>query len=638
MIANSHQLGIDAVISIGGDGSQKIALELFKKGMKIVGVPKTIDNDLSATEVTFGFDTALVTATDAVDKIHTTAESHHRIMVVEVMGRDAGWIALEAGIAGGAHVILIPEIPFTVQKICEHVALRESYGKRFTIIVVAEGIKLSNIWLCITDRSLLLLNDQQPIKAVVADLHDALAEMERGATVELPIGRRVAGPVGSPAPGQPADRVGEFVSSLDPTFRAQELSFAAAQVAANIDLAAAAEQRTWLERVLGHQPEGLVGAFAAAQQRAAAHVERHSVWLHNSLRGAIGLGLAVFVADESGVQHSFWVVLGMLSVLRSNALNTGQNIVRGMLGTVIGFIVGALVVEAVGTQTGVLWALLPLAILVAGIAPAAISFAAGQAAFTLTIVILFNIVQPSGWRVGLLRVEDVALGCAVSLAVGLLFWPRGAGAALGRALSEAYADSAHYLVSAVQYGVGRCDASTSSRPVPDVEAQRAAAAARRLDDTYRNYLAERGAKRLSMAEVSGLVTGVAGLRLAGDAVLDLWRREGAESGGDRGAARRELLAAGDRLDAWYDALAVSLVREADVPEPLARDDGADGRLVDAVRHDLHGEDGRASATAVRVIWTGDHLDAARRLQSGLVGPARTAVRRRALTRLGNWRF
>ena len=146
VIANSRQLGIDAVISIGGDGSQKIALELFKKGMNIVGVPKTIDNDLSATEVTFGFDTALVTATDAVDKIHTTAESHHRIMVVEVMGRDAGWIALEAGIAGGAHVILIPEIPFTIEKICEHVARRESYGKRFTIIVVAEGIKMPVEW------------------------------------------------------------------------------------------------------------------------------------------------------------------------------------------------------------------------------------------------------------------------------------------------------------------------------------------------------------------------------------------------------------------------------------------------------------------------------------------------------------
>ena len=142
IIDNAKKLGIDAIITIGGDGSQTIAQELFKKGVNIVGVPKTIDNDLSATEVTFGFDTALTTATDAIDKIHTTAESHHRIMVVEVMGRDAGWIALEAGIAGGAHVILIPEIAFTIENIAEYVAQRESFGKHFTIIVVAEGIQL----------------------------------------------------------------------------------------------------------------------------------------------------------------------------------------------------------------------------------------------------------------------------------------------------------------------------------------------------------------------------------------------------------------------------------------------------------------------------------------------------------------
>ena len=142
VIGNSRTLGIDALISIGGDGSMKIAQELYLKGMKIVGVPKTIDNDLCATEVTFGFDTALHTATDAVDKIHTTAEAHHRVMLVEVMGRDAGWIALGAGIAGGAHMILIPEIPFSIQKICQHLELRERYGKRFTILVVAEGVKL----------------------------------------------------------------------------------------------------------------------------------------------------------------------------------------------------------------------------------------------------------------------------------------------------------------------------------------------------------------------------------------------------------------------------------------------------------------------------------------------------------------
>jgi ATP-dependent phosphofructokinase / diphosphate-dependent phosphofructokinase len=142
ILANAAKLGIDAVVTIGGDGSITIAQELFLKGMKIVGVPKTIDNDLSATELTFGFDTAVHTATDAVDKIHTTAESHHRVMVVEVMGRDAGWIAIASGMAGGAHIILIPEIAFTIEKICEYVKQREAFGKHFTIIVVAEGVKL----------------------------------------------------------------------------------------------------------------------------------------------------------------------------------------------------------------------------------------------------------------------------------------------------------------------------------------------------------------------------------------------------------------------------------------------------------------------------------------------------------------
>jgi len=141
VIENAKKAGIDALIAIGGDGSQKIALELFKKGLKLVGVPKTIDNDLDATDVTFGFDTALHTATDAIDKLHTTAESHHRVMVVEVMGRDAGWIALEAGIAGAAHVILLPEIPFSMQKVCDFIKKRSSAGKAFSIVVVAEGVK-----------------------------------------------------------------------------------------------------------------------------------------------------------------------------------------------------------------------------------------------------------------------------------------------------------------------------------------------------------------------------------------------------------------------------------------------------------------------------------------------------------------
>lgn len=133
--------GIEALIVIGGDGSLAIAKELHDQGLKVVGVPKTIDNDLSATDQTFGFDTALTTATEAIDKLHTTAESHHRVMVLEVMGRYAGWIALASGLAGGADVILIPEIPYNIDVVVDKINARNQEKKKFSIIVVAEGTK-----------------------------------------------------------------------------------------------------------------------------------------------------------------------------------------------------------------------------------------------------------------------------------------------------------------------------------------------------------------------------------------------------------------------------------------------------------------------------------------------------------------
>ncbi|HET9385718.1 MAG TPA: ATP-dependent 6-phosphofructokinase [Gemmatimonadales bacterium] len=131
--------GFDALIAIGGDGTLGIAHALCKKGLPIVGVPKTIDNDVQGTIATFGFDTAVATATDAIDKVHSTAESHERVMVVEVMGRHAGFIALNAGIAGSADVILIPEIPFDIDKVCNKIRSREAEGRHFSIVVVAEG-------------------------------------------------------------------------------------------------------------------------------------------------------------------------------------------------------------------------------------------------------------------------------------------------------------------------------------------------------------------------------------------------------------------------------------------------------------------------------------------------------------------
>ncbi len=141
VIANFHQLGLDALIAIGGDGSMRIAHGLAEKGLPVVGVPKTIDNDLEGTAATFGFDTAVTVATEAIGRLHSTAEAHERVFVVEVMGRYAGWIALYAGLAGGADVILIPEIPYDAAAVAKKVLDREASGRRFSIVVAAEGAK-----------------------------------------------------------------------------------------------------------------------------------------------------------------------------------------------------------------------------------------------------------------------------------------------------------------------------------------------------------------------------------------------------------------------------------------------------------------------------------------------------------------
>ncbi len=135
-----NEWDLDGLIVIGGDGSLTLALRFSKIGVPVIGIPKTIDNDLSATDVTFGFDTAAATATEAIDRLHTTAESHHRIMVLEVMGRNAGWIALQAGMAGGGDIILIPELPFDYEVIIEKIMQRRARGKKFSIVVAAEGV------------------------------------------------------------------------------------------------------------------------------------------------------------------------------------------------------------------------------------------------------------------------------------------------------------------------------------------------------------------------------------------------------------------------------------------------------------------------------------------------------------------
>ena len=162
------------------------------------------------------------------------------------------------------------------------------------------------------------------------------------------------------------------------------------------------------------------------------------MWFINSLRGALALGAAVAIADLSSVQHGFWVVLGTLSVLRTNAASTGSTALRALSGTVLGFLIGGALLVLIGAHSTALWLVLPVAVFVAAYAPGTAPFAVGQAAFTVVVAVLFNLLAPVGWRVGLLRIEDVAIGCAVSVFVGAMFWPRGVSAVVASDLADAF--------------------------------------------------------------------------------------------------------------------------------------------------------------------------------------------------------
>ncbi|MGH3393589.1 MAG: FUSC family protein [Streptosporangiaceae bacterium] len=275
----------------------------------------------------------------------------------------------------------------------------------------------------------------------------------------------------------------------------------------------AAERRRWLGRQ-GEAAGGGLPALTSVTGFFARHASIRSVWFRNALRGSVALAIAVAVADVSGVQHGFWVVLGTLSVLRTNAAATGATALRALAGTAIGFVVGAALLIGIGTGPAALWVALPCAVFVAGYAPGTTPFAVGQAAFTVTVVVVFNLLVPAGWRVGLLRIEDVAIGCGVSVVVGLLFWPRGASSLVGNDLADAFRRGSSYLAQAVDFALGLRTA------VPDT-AMAAVTAGIRLDEALRAYLTEQGTKRLDKHDLWGLVLSTTRLRLTAYSVASL---------------------------------------------------------------------------------------------------------------------
>ena len=386
---------------------------------------------------------------------------------------------------------------------------------------------------------------------------------------------------------------------VDPTFRTRRLGLVTEEIGA---LA--------LEAAGFDVPQGFTAGARALWQRAAIHLTVRSVWLRNSLRGAAALAVAVAVARMTGVSHAFWVALGTMSVLRSNALGTGATALRAVAGTVVGFVIGTAIMLGVGAHTDALWFLLPLAVLVAGAAAPVFSFAAGQAGFTVFVIILFNILVPAGWKVGLVRVEDVVLGCVVSVVVGLLFWPRGATAAFGQALCIAYRTGSRALVTAVD----RLVSPGLDVPMQQADSQ-STASYHLLEEAYRQFLAERGAKVIPLSTATHLLTGASGLALAAHTLatlpvhsLQMGQQPAATISPASAAvavAQAEVQRAAHRADAWYDRFAAVLSGE-----PPAEHDHRELRDHLIRAFDLASEEHDATRVrmALRLLWADEYLD------------------------------
>ena len=307
----------------------------------------------------------------------------------------------------------------------------------------------------------------------------------------------------------PVDRMSADAFVLDTDRNWHTVGYATYLTGLTVATATAADARPVMDRILGRQavvPAGadVDGVLIAAGRITADRFRWRSVALQNAARTGLGLALAVLIEELTGVSHGFWVVLGAMSVLRSAAVSTGATALRALLGTVAGFLVGAALILVIGTSPPVLWIALPFAALLAAYAPAAISFAAGQAAFTVVVLVLFNIIQPVGWTVGIVRIEDVALGCAAGILAGVLAWPRGAGGALRAALADAYRFGGADLRAAARADTGQQAA--------------AKAAAGRLDDAFRGYLFERGTKNVPLEALTAVVNGATRTRLSAMAV------------------------------------------------------------------------------------------------------------------------
>jgi uncharacterized membrane protein YccC len=448
-----------------------------------------------------------------------------------------------------------------------------------------------------------------PALAVLAPGDGAEAETVRGASVDVlrESAARLAGDAGTieldrlvsarkdvldrlfrrlADPGTPDNDT--LRNSLQGTWRLQALSYTTQRIGELARIVAGPAAR---------RPDHVV---ASVRRLVADHTNLKSVWLRNALRAAAGLTFAVLLARLANLQHAFWIVLGSLSVLRSSALRTGASALQALIGTAIGIVVGGAIVLAIGGDRILLWVVLPPAVLLAAYAPRAISFAAGQAGFTVALVILFNLIAPSGWKVGLVRIEDIAFGVVISVAVGLLFWPRGATAALRNRLDEAYQAGATYLATSVSrvFDGGTSEPLTAPR-------QEAVARERLLDAAVRQFVTERAAPPNHADDVATLLAGAISLRVSGDSLANLAQQV---EGTPRPAVASDVRADVDDVRVWYTALGSALAMRAAPPAPTTALAAPSDDVLADVRAAADSRDRARTIGAAAVVLGFERLD------------------------------
>lgn len=423
--------------------------------------------------------------------------------------------------------------------------------------------------------------------------------------------------------------VDEYAEAVHLSFHARTAGLAAHTTASDALIAThradqdtiAERRRRWYGVAQPARGSRALGGLAELGGVAWRHTSLRSVWFVNSVRGAVALAAAVAVADLSGVQHGFWVVLGTLSVLRTNAASTGAQAWRALAGTVAGFVIGALLLLLIGTDPAALWIALPVAVLCAAYSPGTMPFAVGQAAFTVVVSVLFNLLVPAGWKIGVLRVEDVAIGCAVSLVVGVLFWPRGAGGVVADDLADAFREGGSYLSQAVDWALGLRQAE------PD--ASRSVTAGLRLDDALRGFLAEQGAKHIPERDLWRLVGGTTRIRLTAHSLAGLPSPDA-----EPDPVSDALAGQAHRLAGWFDTIADELSRPSGRPngtrQPAPAGDGAKRTgLAVWTPPELAAVAASASEPVLAcTLWVEQHLQHVQPSLSTLLEPAAEVARQR----------